>query len=89
MLVRTTARAQDTHLGLTASSWKVVPEGHFWSLSFPKAAYEPMPSGSSANPGTNLICRSGSLCPAQPAALGHAPASKSSKRYATRDGSYT
>ena len=27
-----------THLGRTASSWKVYPDGHFWSLSFPKAA---------------------------------------------------
>ena len=55
MWVRTASRAQVTHLGLTASSWKVVPEGHFRSLSFPNAAYEPMPSGSSAKPGTNLI----------------------------------
>lgn len=29
---------QGAHLGLTPRSWKVMPEGHFWSLSFPKAA---------------------------------------------------
>lgn len=77
---------QGTHLGLTARSWKVIPEGHFWSLSFPKAAYEPMPSGSSARPGTNLIWRSGSLWPAQPATLDHNPALEGRKGTVLRRG---